>query len=384
MATGDRLRQRLVRELRERRFLTEGPVAAAFAAVPRHVFVPGEKLPDVYTIRAFITKRLNGVAVSSSSEPSIMAVMLQQLDVQPGHRVLEIGAGTGYNAGLLAHLAGESGRVTTVDIDDDTAAAASQHLNSAGYGRVRVRAGDGGRGHAPDAPYDRIIATAGCWQLPQPWIDQLADGGVLVLPLRVNGVHLSLALRKHGDELVSDSAALCGFMPMRGAFAPPGTYFRAGDVMISADVRLEIEARSLERLMATRRLVRVSYPRSRDQANYPLPYLALQGAPFFVIYASGTSWGPMPFTLLASDHSAISLPWFRPGHRKLTLFGTGAAARYLREALARWRETGRPDTRDLRMRVRRSNARLGALPKPSNDHYRFRRGDHAYDCWFEA
>ena len=384
MATGDRLRQRLVRELRGRRFLTDEEVEAAFAAVPRHVFVPGEKLRDAYTIRAFITKRLNGVPVSSSSEPSVMAVMLQQLDVRPGHHVLEIGAGTGYNAALLAHLTGARGRVTTIDIDDDTAAAASRHLRSAGYGSVRVRTGDGGLGHAAGAPYDRIIATAGCWQVPQAWIDQLVDGGVLVLPLRVNGVHLSLALRRHGDELVSDSATHCGFMPLRGAFAPPGTYVRVGDLQISADVGLNVKPGSLERLMASRRLMRVSYPRSRDQLNVPLLYLALQGVPFFVTYAGVTSSGmPFPFTLLASDRSAISLPWFRPGHRKLTLFGTDAAALYLRDALARWAEDGRPDARALRVRVRRSNAPLGALPKPSKGHYRFRRGDHVFNCWFE-
>lgn len=86
-------------------------------AVPRHLFVPDATVERAYSNEAVVTHRdADGVAVSSSSAPGVVASMLEQLDVQPGHRVLEIGAGTGYNAALLAHLADPAGEVTTVDI----------------------------------------------------------------------------------------------------------------------------------------------------------------------------------------------------------------------------------------------------------------------------
>src|SRR5215216_5638351 len=113
-------RRALVETLRSEGHLRSARVAAALEAVPREVFVPGLSLDEVYRPSdAIVTKRLDGVNVSSASAPEVIALMLEQLDAQPGERVLEIGAGTGYNAALLAHLVGESGQVVTVDIDED-------------------------------------------------------------------------------------------------------------------------------------------------------------------------------------------------------------------------------------------------------------------------
>ncbi|MGH3885395.1 MAG: methyltransferase domain-containing protein [Pseudonocardiaceae bacterium] len=102
----------------------------------------------------------------------------------PGHRVLEIGAGTGYNAALLAHLVGPAGKVTTVDIDSKVVRGARECLAAAGYRGVSVVCGDGEFGYSDHAPYDRIVVTAGAWDLPPAWVDQLAAGGRLVVPLR--------------------------------------------------------------------------------------------------------------------------------------------------------------------------------------------------------
>ncbi|MGH3932646.1 MAG: hypothetical protein ACRDTF_22035 [Pseudonocardiaceae bacterium] len=94
-------------------------VEAAMRAVPRHLFIPDSPAERAYSNENIVTCRdAEGVAVSSASAPGVVAGMLEQLDVQPGHRVLEIGAGTGYNAALLAQLVGPAGQVTTVDIDD--------------------------------------------------------------------------------------------------------------------------------------------------------------------------------------------------------------------------------------------------------------------------
>src|SRR5262245_20506986 len=111
----------------------------------------------------------NGEVVSSSSQPEIMAIMLEQLDVRPGHRVLEIGAGTGYNAALLAHLVGGTGRVTAVDIDGDIVAAARVHLAAAGISGGQLVCADGWACVPEDGPYDRIVLTVGAHDISPAW-----------------------------------------------------------------------------------------------------------------------------------------------------------------------------------------------------------------------
>src|SRR5262245_57665292 len=118
MADVPGLMRDLLEVVRRRGGATRESVADALLAVPRHLFVPGAALSEAYRDDATVTKRdRDGVPVSSSSQPTIMAIMLDQLEVAPGHRVLEIGAGTGYNAALLAHLVGPAGAVVSVDID---------------------------------------------------------------------------------------------------------------------------------------------------------------------------------------------------------------------------------------------------------------------------
>ena len=150
-----------------------------------------------------------------------MAIMLEQLALQPGQRVLEIGAGTGYNAALIAHIVGQGGRVVTIDIDDDLTLLARQHLAAAGVDRVDVRCADGGYGYPEGAPYDRIILTASAWDIAPAWFDQLSLGGRLVLPLSLRQVQQSVAFERQHDHLESVAVADCGFMPLRGAFAGP-------------------------------------------------------------------------------------------------------------------------------------------------------------------
>ncbi|MGW4966382.1 methyltransferase, FxLD system [Nonomuraea sp. NPDC004186] len=214
-------RQAMVAHLRKRQDISD-PVAAALLAVPRHLFVPGVDPGDAYRDEPIVTKRDDaGRPISSSSQPAIMATMLDQLGVEPGHRVLEIGAGTGYNAALLARLAGPAGHVVSVDIDEDIVARAGRHLSAAGAERVEVVCADGVQGFAERAPYDRVIATVGVWDLAPAWLEQLGAGGRLVAPLDLRGVQVSVALERAGDHWASRSVAPCGFMRMRGAFAGP-------------------------------------------------------------------------------------------------------------------------------------------------------------------
>lgn len=122
--------------------------------------------------------------VSSISAQQLQAHMLEQAEITVGMRILEIGSG-GYNAALLAELVGPSGQVTTVDIDEDITDRASRLLGEAGYSRVNVVLADAEGGVPEYAPYDRILVTAGAWDVPPAWVAQLAEGGRLLVPLQV-------------------------------------------------------------------------------------------------------------------------------------------------------------------------------------------------------
>ena len=132
----DDLRERLVDEVQRVSGVRDERIAAALRDVPRHLFLPHLPPPDAYLDDAIVTKRdAAGQPISSSSQPAIMAIMLDQLDLAPGQRVLEIGAGTGYNAALMRHITGPEGTVVSVDIDDDLAAQARGHLPRPGTRR---------------------------------------------------------------------------------------------------------------------------------------------------------------------------------------------------------------------------------------------------------
>lgn len=212
----DDLRTRMVDAIVTAR-TTSGPVEAAMRAVARHRFLPEAPMEQAYANTAVITKRApDGTDLSCASLPSLVAAMLDQLDVQPGHRILEIGAGTGYNAALLAHLTGPTGHVTTVDIDPDATDQARRHLDTTGNGGVRVYARDGALGAPEHAPYDRVIVTVGAWDIPTTWWDQIVPGGRLVVPLRWRGQTRAVAFARDQHCWRSDSVELCGFVPMIG------------------------------------------------------------------------------------------------------------------------------------------------------------------------
>lgn len=216
-ASPEDLRTRLVNQLITEDALRDPRVIQAMREVPRHRFLPAADLEEAYADETVITKRDgDGVALSCASMPSVVAMMLQQLGIQPGQRILEIGAGTGYNAALLAHLTGDDGLVTTVDIDPEVTAEASRALQATGYERVYVATRDGALGGAEHAPYDRIILTVGACDLPATWWEQLSVGGRLVVPLRWRGQARSVAFVRETDHLRADSIELCGFVPMIG------------------------------------------------------------------------------------------------------------------------------------------------------------------------
>lgn len=213
----DHLRTQMVDVLTRDGYLTDEAVERAMRTVPRHLFAPEADLEAAHDpYKAVITKHDEyGVATSSVSAPQIQAMMLEQASLRPGDHVLEVGSG-GYNAALIAEMVGVNGQVTTVDIDPDVTDRAARLLKDVGYDRVRVVTADADHGLSEHAPYDRILVTVGAWDVPPGWVDDLADEGRLVVPLRMRNLTRSLVLTLQDDHLVGEDPRICGFVPMQG------------------------------------------------------------------------------------------------------------------------------------------------------------------------
>ncbi|MGH3708802.1 MAG: methyltransferase domain-containing protein [Pseudonocardiaceae bacterium] len=213
----------------------------AFTATPRELFIPDRALwvhhgdvtcpidrdsdPDtwlkaVYSNDGIVTQLDEGCpggdgdATSSSSMPSTMLTMLNHLDVQEGHQVLEIGTGTGYNAALLAHRLGAE-NVVSIEIDPKIAQQARTNLATAGH-HIRVITGDGAAGYPPGAPYDRIIVTCSVVTVPWAWVEQTRPGGVIATPWGppMANDHL-LRITVGPDDGVGTIVDSVGFMRLR-------------------------------------------------------------------------------------------------------------------------------------------------------------------------
>jgi protein-L-isoaspartate(D-aspartate) O-methyltransferase len=177
------LRNALVEDLMEQAAIRSQVLRQAFRQVPRHSFVSRVDISTAYSNRPIFIRWDEGIPISSSTQPRMMAIMVEQLSLEPGLRVLEIGSGSGYNAAILAQIVDESGSVITVDIDQDIVDEAAGNLSNTGYSNVKCVCGDGFNGFSTAEPYDRIIVTVGAYDVSPHWVDQLKNGGILVVPL---------------------------------------------------------------------------------------------------------------------------------------------------------------------------------------------------------
>lgn len=368
----------LVREGRVR----DPRVEDALRAVPRHVFLPGASLDLAYADEAIPVKQAGGKVISSASQPSMVAIMLEQLDLRPGHRVLEIGAGTGYNAALMTHLVGPSGAVTTLDLDADLVAQAARNLAAAGCPQVRVVRGDGAYGYSSDAPYDRIILTVGAADVSPAWVEQLRPSGRLVLPLAIRVTQRSLALELRGDHLESVSSFACGFVPLRGLLAGPESH-------------LDVETQTATYFLVLADAERVDPRRLADHLEHPsdfrptgllvrgaevfdglVPWLELESGDVFVISAGQNGslpvGGGLHSTIGLLDDDGLALLGGRASDNartpELVVQSFGRAERAVGELaslVAQWDALGRPGGGALEIRI-----------YPADAYYSPRPGEH--------
>jgi protein-L-isoaspartate(D-aspartate) O-methyltransferase len=189
------------------RGVKEERVLGAMAKVPRHEFVPPDEIDQAYDDHPLPI----GFG-QTISQPYIVALMTELLEVEPGEKVLEIGTGSGYQAAVLAEL---TDRVYTVEIIPELARAAAHRLDRLGYEDVTVRTGDGYLGWSENAPFDAIIVTAAPDHVPPPLLQQLADGGRLVIPVGPPGGYQTLwRITERGGQTFSENVTGVTFVPL--------------------------------------------------------------------------------------------------------------------------------------------------------------------------
>ena len=205
----DRLREKMVDTQIVARGITDPNVVAAMKKVPRHRFVPEKSRVSSYNDHPLPIGEGQTI-----SQPYIVAFMTDALDLTPRDRVLEIGTGSGYQAAVLAELAGT---VYTIEIVESLGKRAQKTLKELGYDNVHVRIGDGYKGWPQEAPFDAVMVTCAPEEIPQPLVDQLKEGGRMIIPVgRVYGVQRLIKCVKRGGQLNTEEVMMVRFVPMVG------------------------------------------------------------------------------------------------------------------------------------------------------------------------
>jgi protein-L-isoaspartate(D-aspartate) O-methyltransferase len=396
-------RRRLVDKLQAASAIRSDAVREAFLSVPREVFIPRvaqeRGVEAVYEDEAYPTKTDGrGLAISASSQPFIMAAMLEALRLRPGQRVLEIGAGTGYNAALLSAIVGRRGRVTSVELDPQLAAAAGAAVGSVGH-HANVVVGDGRDGWPPDAPYDGIVATASSLEVPPAFLQQLREGGLLVLPLRLTDAlpfrQVVVTFERVGPRLRSMDVITGGFMRMRDRPDDPSVPWpeaRAVETRDGSEQTIaSLSGSTLSLLSAPdrRRLLALllSPPRSRrlgvrasGQRQWDLEtFVALAADEDRLVGCARAELGGLLLFnialpgILDTDHDGIAYLAGSKTVSRIDAHGARGPARQLGKLVDRWLARGRPSIGDLRIVVE--------YDPPTSRHWRTTHRGSAYLCF---
>ena len=201
---------RLIENLKRYGYLRSKKVEDAMLAVKREDFVP-----DNMRNLAYRDTPLEIGFGQTISAPHMVALMCEELELEEGLKVLEIGAGSGYHAAIISKIIGEKGKVYTVERIPELVEFAKNNLKKAGIENVEVILGDGSLGLPEHAPYDRILVTCSAPDIPQPLVEQLKDGGILLIPVGRTFSILIKGRKRHG-KLEKREICECAFVPLVG------------------------------------------------------------------------------------------------------------------------------------------------------------------------
>lgn len=385
----NQLHQNLIELLRKKQLFRNEDVEAAFSAVPRHLFLPSADPQRVYQDQAIALKvSRGGETTSSASQPTMMAIMLDQLELSERMNVLEIGTASGYNAALMRQIVGEQGRVTSLEIDRDLIEQAQEHLFRAGYPDVLVVHRDAAAGYEPRAQYDRIIATAGVWDLPASWLRQLREDGSLVAPIWLDGVQVSAAfkLQPDGSWLSRDNRP-CAFVYLQGLAAGPQVRKRVGSssLEILADDVAKVDTAALHLLLSDEQeIYRLGGNLQPEQFWFGLQlYLMLHEPPdyVFAVFAipdGETAYGMQGNGILLSTSTSVALAPYEGGGA-VHSFGSTDAFMQMEALFRRWRSGARPLVDRIRLRL---TPRAVGLPSIECGKV-YQRKDHFLHVWLD-
>ena len=201
-------REQMVKHQIKARGIKDVRVLDAMRSVPRHLFLPSEARKYAYG-----DSPIRIGSGQTISQPYIVALMTELLDVHEGHRVLDVGTGSGYQAAILGELAAE---VHSIERHHELAESAEENLSDLGYDNVHVHVGDGTKGYLPVSPYDRIVVAASAPKVPDPLLNQLAEGGRSVLPVGTRfSQHLEIWDRE-GEKFKKSNSIPVVFVPLIG------------------------------------------------------------------------------------------------------------------------------------------------------------------------
>ncbi len=386
--------QTLVDLLHQRGELTDLKVQEAFAAVPRHIFLPDTTLETVYSDTSVpVCYDDSGEIICSATMPSMVAFMLDQLDLRNGDNVLEIGTGTGYIAALIRYIVGHKGTVTSLEIDHQIAKLAQDNLQRAVATDAKVVHVDGSFGYAPRAQYDRIVSAAGIWDIPAAWLTQLKPRGRIVAPVSIDGLQVVGGFTVQPDgSLLSQHLMPSSFVYIRGDAAGPRIRKRIGSTSLNviADEIDKVDAAALHLMLSQDyETSLLSNPLNTTDYWYGfLPYLMLSERKdqIFALYdipGDQQAYGinGEGFALICPG-SAVFIPYYGSG--RVHGFAGADAMLEIEEHLHNWNNAGRPGLDRLRLRfVAKESGRPEPVANVQTQQVYGRR-DHYLQVWLEG
>lgn len=361
--------QQMVDALKHTGRIRSPGVEQAFLAIPRHLFInrlhesyvtPGRNewipldplcpqeasLDLIYSADTAILQKLT--PPTSSSAPAVMAPMLEALEARAGLTVLEIGAGSGYNAALLASIVGKQGCVYTLEHQPDVAEEAERNLHRAGVQGVQVVCADGGEGYAPGAPYQRMLATASLYDIPPAWPEQLTEGGLVVAPVwMAPGFMPIVKLAKQQATLVGCGVAAASFMALQGAYG-----YQELRGMVNAETEERLAAVLAQPIAEGRELpVHLDGDPEHQFHRFQelIAFVHLREAQRAIRLWAPSSQRWAECALWDREAASVAVLWGRDW--KVSVYGNDAMDQRFMELLRLWQTLGMPGITAYQMRV---------------------------------